>query len=309
MSLKDILAASKQTPKEPEWNLGEVLWAYQASLSDAEDESREEGFHPSQLFDFCPRRSVLAHFFPKPGEGYFSPETRTRFDWGTAWHWFVQNHYFGTMGLLYGSWRCNRCGKVMRDSLMPPPDLDCTPSTGPRHEAEIVRLVQAEKEIAAGKRVRRGGYWTYQEMRVHTEEGIVGHIDGILVMPWGEKVLLEVKTMDGKWFKSLSTPDPKYIFQISVYLWALGIDRCLLTYFSKDADAPKPKTFWVKRDDGVVEAVKSRIALYKMSWPEKRLCVGNCKRDTERAAERCSHRLECFREDIEEVVEKMRATA
>jgi len=112
--------------------------------------------------------------------------------------------------------------------------------------------------------------------------------------------------MDGRWFKTLSSPDPKYMFQISVYLWATGLDRCLLAYFSKDADPQRPKTFWVKRDDGVVEAVKSRIALYKRSWPEKRLCVGNCGRDTERAAEKCPHRLECFRPDIEEAVERER---
>lgn len=209
MSLKDILAASKQKPKDqPEWNLGEVLWGYMASLNDADDEKREEGFHPSQLFDFCPRQRVLAHFFPKPGDGYFSPESQSRMDWGTAWHWFAQNHYFGPMGLLYGWWRCNRCGKIMKDTLMPPPDLYCTPSTGVRPDAEMEHLVKVEDEIAAKKRPRRGGYWTYVEHRVHTEEGIVGHIDGFLQMPWGEKVLLEIKTMDGKWFKTLSAPDP-----------------------------------------------------------------------------------------------------
>lgn len=302
MGLKDIIDAARKAPQpEPEWSFPEVLWAYLESLNDAEDESRAPGFHPSQLFDFCPRASILEHFFPKKGTRNFSPETYTRFDWGTAWHWFTQNHYFGPMGLLWGEWACNKCGHRVRDSLMPPPHLDC------RTEGAREHLEKVEAEIEAGTRPRRGGYWTYQEIGVRTDEGIVGHVDGILVMPWGERVLLEVKTMAGKWFRQLYAPDPRYVFQISLYLWALGLDRCLLAYFSKDDDPKPPKTFWVERDDGVIAAVKTRITLFKRSWPEKRLCVGNCLKGTERAAERCAWRVECFRPDIEEVVEKERA--
>lgn len=302
MGLKDILESTRRSPDpNPEWNFGEVLWGYLASLNDAEDESREEGFHPSQLFDFCPRQRILAHYFPKPGVKYFSPETFTRFDWGTAWHWFTQNYYFGPMGLLWGSWKCNHCGHHVKDSLMPPPHLEC------RSEGARAHLEAVEAEIAAGRRPRRGGYWTYQERRVRTDEGVVGHVDGILVMPWGERVLLEVKTIAARWFKQLYAPDPKYVFQISIYLWTLGLERCLLSYFSKDDEPQRPKTFWVQRDEGVIDAVKTRIALFKRSWPEKRLCVGNCVREDERAAERCPWRLECWRSDIEEVVEKERA--
>lgn len=313
MSLKDVMNKVKATDAPPvaTFDVGAAVWAYYASLNEAVDEARDDGYHPSQMYGFCPRQEILRYFFPKPDANIITPELQTAFDWGTAWHWFLQNRLFGPMGHLWGEWRCNRCGQRIRDSFMPSPHLDCLPGVVQLREAEIVRLVQVEKEIEAGKRPRRGGYWTYMEPKLHSGEwNIFGQGDGIFYpKPWSmtesEPVLLEIKTSNDNGFQRLYKPDPKYVFQISLYLHLLGLRRCLLTYWSK-GDPQKPKSFWMDEDKTAWSETTSRIILHRRSWPEKRLCSGICKDAGSDQGRWCGWSRECFQKDIEEQVEKAR---
>lgn len=69
----------------------------------------------------------------------------------------------------------------------------------------------------------------------------------------------------------------------------------------------KPKQFWVTEDPDAFEQTKSRIMLYERAWPEKRLCPGICRDERDEAGRWCSHRRECFGQDIEAQVENARA--
>jgi hypothetical protein len=296
MGLKNIIDGMKkdaaEVPTTPDGeiaDLGEAFWQYLTSISETKDERRVPGYHPSQMYGFCPRKEVLAHYFPKPEADYIEPGLQMIFDWGTAWHWLTQNHYFGPMGVLWGVWKCNECAKSV-EGFMPEPHKLCHP----RH---------------SGKGPKRGGYWTYVEPHVYNKEwNIPGHGDGILIMnrkPEGKRSLLEVKTMNGDMFKYLTKPDEKYIFQINIYLWLLGFDECWLTYWSKDARQGKPKVFRIKFDPEIPKEAQRRIQLHRRVWPTKRLCEGICKTDTDKHAQKCAHRGECFRQDIDLVVERL----
>jgi len=314
LSLKDVLNAVKVEPPKAEsmildFDAGAVLWGYYAALNEAPDESRGDGNHPSQLYKFCPRKEILKHFFPKPEADLISPETQTAFDWGTAWHWLLQNHRYGPMGHLWGDWRCERCASVVKDSFMPPPHMAC------REGAEKVFLELVEEDIKAGKRPRRGGYWRYKEPQIRSGPpwDIVGQCDGIMyAKPWkieGDPFMLEIKTAKDSSFQKVYRPDPSYVFQISLYLHFLGIKRCCLTYWTKGEPVSKPKQFWVTEDPDAFEQTKSRIMLYGRAWPEKRLCPGICRDERDEAGRWCSHRRECFDQEIEAQVEKARASA
>lgn len=297
MGLKDIInSIRQQEPQQPAddgeiKNVGDALWAHLATLNDQKDERRKPGYHPSQMYGFCARREILEFFFPKPEANIITPDLQMIFDWGTAWHWMVQNHHFGPMGILWGRWRCNTCARVLEDSFMP---LPCTTCHGSRE----------------WKGPRRGGWWTYEEPHVYSKEwNIPGHGDGIVILNKkidGKKKLLEIKTINSNSFQRLSRPDKKYVFQISIYLWLLDLDECVLVYFSKEAGGVKPKTFIVKRDDSIIEDVKNRITLHRRSWPEKRLCTGVCRDETDDLAMACPHRNNCFNKQIEEIIEVMR---
>ena len=83
MSLKDVMNKVKATdvPPAATFDVGAAVWAYYASLNEAVDEAREEGYHPSQMYGFCPRQEILKHFFPKPSASIITPELQTAFDW------------------------------------------------------------------------------------------------------------------------------------------------------------------------------------------------------------------------------------
>jgi hypothetical protein len=297
VSLKDILSDFHKSesegaisPSGEVVDIAEAFWTYIQSVGSVKDERRTPGYHPSQMFAFCPRREVLEHHFPKPEASFIPPELQMIFDWGTAWHWLAQNNYFGPMGILWGMWTCNGCSTKI-EGFMPDPCKSCHPRWKPGP-------------------VRYGGYWTYIEPHVFNKEWqIPGHGDGILILdkkPDGKRSLLEIKTINGARFRMLSKPDEKYVFQINIYLWLLGLDRCWLTYWSKDADQQRPKVFRISYDPEIPNEVMRRIRLHKRAWPEKRLCEGVCKTDRDKLALDCPQRGNCFNPMIEAIVEKMR---
>ncbi len=300
MGLKEILDQHHQrgayTPSTgaPVVDIADEFWRYLSSLSDVKDERRVPGYHPSQLYDFCPRKEILDLWFPQKYADSVEPGLQMIFDWGTAWHWMVQNHYFGPMGILYGAWKCNGCAKVVRDCFMPDP---CERCHGKRE----------------WKPPRRGGYWTYLEPRVFQKEwNIPGHGDGILILNRqldGPKSLLEIKTINGYSWERLRGPEEHHVFQMNVYLWLLEFKEAWITYWTKDAKQQKPKVFCVRFDPNIVEQVKWRIDTHRLAAPEKKLCEGLCKTDQDKHAIKCSQRTNCFRPDIDKLIEAMKAKA
>lgn len=293
MGLKDVLSRVREAAPKPEDSISDIadaFWKFLSARGGKKDSRRAVGYHPSAMGKFCPRLEILRHFFPKPEVEHVDPSLQMIFDWGSSWQDWVRDHYFGPMGILWGTWKCVGCGRLEDGSFLPHP---CAKCFGTRvYEPKV------------------GGFWHYIEPGgVNREWDIPWHSDGYLILSKkqdGQKELLEIKTINAYGFKQLRRPDPYYVVQVNLYLWLTGLRVCWVTYWTKEDKQVPPKVFKVEFDQRVVDEILRQIVIHKRAWPEKRLCEGVCKTDQEDRAVDCAWRGECFRKDIEELVEKMR---
>ena len=262
------------------------------------------GFHPSQMYSFCPRQKVLQFFFPKPEKELISPELNMIFDWGTAWHSVLQDSYFGPMGILYGKWTCMKCGYTHEGTQLNSPCPEC--GMGCRKQCKW------EGGFGAADRdcrlCRIWGKWRYRELSVsHEELKMYGKMDGILEMD-GARHLSEFKTMNSKKWATLTEPEPAHVFQVQLYLELEDYDilDAVISYWTKDSWQAPPKEFIVERDRSAFEETKRRITLYNRVWPKKRLCPGICGARGAPQGKYCLWKKECFKKDIEDIVDKER---
>lgn len=273
-----------------DYDLQAEQWAFMRRRARTKDPRRAPGYHPSQMERFCPRADVLGRVFPKPDYDPITPELQTTFDWGTAWHWLAQNHHYGPMGILWGTWRCASCAREV-EGFMPDPCGEC--------HGETYKGVPLDG---------LGGWWEYQEPALYNAEyDVIGKCDGILIpskRPGGTRMLLEIKTINENGFKRLRAPVSYHLFQISIYLWLAGVDKVWMAYYSKGPKQERPKVFRASRDDSVIEDVKGRITMHRRALETGQLCGGVCRTDRDSMAIKCPWRTECFRSGVELEVEK-----
>jgi hypothetical protein len=80
----------------------------------------------------------------------------------------------------------------------------------------------------------RSGHLLSVETRVTSDEFLVnGSTDGV-VMYQGEKMLLEIKTMNTFQFGKLTAPVEKQVRQASIYAHFHGLDKILMLYYDKN---------------------------------------------------------------------------
>lgn len=320
MSLRDVIAAVRSAPGAPSsppvelpatvsasapvLNLSAEVWNYLRRLGTRRDPTRESGFHPSQAHGFCPRLPALARRFPRPEAGHVSPSLRMTFDWGSAWHQWAQDHYFGPMGVLWGTWRAPCCGRI-EAGFLPAPCAKC-------HPDGLIRAWHA----AGAEGAAFGGFWNYREPKFRIEaEGIVGRCDGWLRLDrteFGPVDLLEIKTINGRGFSRLMSANEGHAFQSRVYMGLAMEDpvhpkprRAWVAYFSKEDTSSPPKCLPVEPDPGPLAEWRRRIALAKRSEADGwRLVPGICRSRLDDTARYCSHADLCFADDIEAVVDR-----
>lgn len=316
MGLKDVIDTVERADApigEPITDLSEAHWAFLRRHGDRRDPTRAAGYHPSGASRFCPRLDTLKRWFDRPEGEYIPPGLRQIFDWGSAWHWWCQNHYYGPMGVLWGRWKALCCGRESdEDEFLPPPCARCA-SPG------LIRAWHEAREIGAGF----GGFWTYIEPTLEIpEEDMIGHCDGWLKMtPWDIRVpieMLEIKTINANGFSRLGAPYDGHSFQANVYMGVAremadpipNPERAHVAYWTKGDKQTAPKTFRVSFDPEPLAEWRRRIALHKRAeasgW---RLTPGICRSRVDFNARNCSHVDLCFRDDIDQVVEQKIADA
>lgn len=99
-------------------------------------------------------------------------------------------------------------------------------------------------------------------------EGIEGHPDGILEHN-GKDVLVECKSMSSFSFKRFQEEnyiDPTYQYQIQAYLYALGLDQCVIVGFNKDAGVFHELI--INKDQTIIYDVLRRIRSLKGATQE-----------------------------------------
>lgn len=155
---------------------------------DASEDRRDGKFHPSDLSGaFCPRAWSLYNFHPdgyRIKEGSNPPRIKRVFGNGNGVHARIQG-YFQRQGILWGRYVNLRTGK---EHVGFP-----TPGMNPDE-------------------------WVYREIKIrHDEDNILGSNDGDLLFD-GDKIGLEIKSMNSESFKWLQGPKAMHREQVLIYL-------------------------------------------------------------------------------------------
>lgn len=233
-----------------------------------------EGFHPSGFDGLCPRKPLLGSVYPR--EDVISHKLQIIFDVGHSLHALFQT-YLGKAGLLIGKWR------------MP------------------------DGSIIEGKRPK--GAIEYIERGFSDEEdGVNGHIDGILDTEMGQ-VIFDLKTISAYGYRSLKEfADAAHIEQVQIYMWKMKIDTAIIFYVEKNSfvgwnnsepfdwkafviDYDKNTPIWArKRMDDWKEA--ERKAAESESVEDLKKHLNNTPRMCEdvmcKRARYCAYAKECF---------------
>ena len=221
-------------------------------------------YRVSGLSKMCPREEVLRHIHSVKKYQAIDARLQRIFDFGTAIHEYVQNHWFADW--LIGEWRCDLCG-AMQQGKRP---VGC--SCGSQD-------------------------FRYKEIKMYLEEYLIsGHTDGVLDIG-GKHVLLEIKTCSSKQYEIINLmkrkPMQAHLEQVQLYMWMLGVNEAVILYLEKDESLLAE--FLVKRDDSVAEMLVKRVidarkGMESKTPPPREICDSQtCAR-----AKACSTRILCF---------------
>jgi len=221
------------------------------AIYEARSSHRLPGLHASSLHSTCARREILVAIALLVTE---SPIVAFREaasaggaftqDLGHALHDWWQNKYLGDSGLLYGHWRCVRCGSV-KEGTKPKRcsvGLDCI-----------------------GKAAR----FEYREMQVHVQGGldIHGHTDGIILeRPFdldSKRRIFELKTKSPTQYPAIHSPDRKHVIQVHTYMAGLGLDEAIIVYTNKGKQCA-----WTFREGNFI-AGKPHVKAYLVPFDPK----------------------------------------
>jgi len=220
------------------------------SMEAAKEEVAIREPRASAVYDGCMRKCVLGTKHSLAEKRYTNVKSKFLFGMGNAVHYWLQNtpDIFGSE--RYGWWRCLACGKV-RYEFGPPPRTKC--SCG----ASVAATVYHEHQV-----------------EIHEPVIVTGHLDMFVKVQTKYRVV-DFKTIEGEHFKRLAAPLIENLWQIQTYMWAASQDQKIpveidsrvgyIAYVSKkDFEGMLPvKMFPVKRDEELLDRIKSKLMLYK----------------------------------------------
>lgn len=278
--LKDLIDVIEED-RAKSLSLTERLDSYIDTITD--DEFFADGWHPSTLCDFCPRKKILEEEKGVTKEK-IPPRIRRLFDAGHDTHSRYQNTYLGPMGILWGLWECSRCKKRVW-GFFPTKWCDC--------------------------RFRRKG-WKYKEVPVECmEEGIdepyKGRSDGVLYLcnTW---FVLDIKTSKHEAYTFLKKPYKKHTNQLDIYgklirdgfikspfKNSLPVEKRVVLYYNKNDSEHKAFVGDLDFDNGryLMDLAKEYTKAQKEKYVPKRL--PDCRIKSAYRASKCSMKDECFR--------------
>lgn len=249
-----------------------------------EQDARSPGFHASQLYKLCPRELALMALAEQSGAKMTAVPIgvglQWRFDVGHALHQWIQDRYLGPMRMLEGIWRCQACHHEVNGLMPDKPHCSIN-----------------------GHPVR----WTFREVPVQdTKLGIVGRCDGIYIPKKGQRLVLDIKTVNPDYYHGLRGPGPDYIWQAVCYMHLLKLDEAIILYAAptmvEGLDRLPFKEFYVDYDRRVwkqiVDKVMAARRIVDAIGQKKKFTVPErlevCCAKTSRRANDCPVRTECF---------------
>lgn len=220
-------------------------------------------FRASGLSRMCPREEFFRQRDRVPKFELIGAGLQRTFDFGTAVHEFVQNHWFSDW--LVGIWQCAGCN-----------------------------------EFQGGRKPKscRCGFTVFRYHEISLENELVtGHPDGVLQFEDDRLVLLEVKTCSSKQFELITKirqkPLDSHLDQVQIYMGMLGLSDAFIFYVQKDEALLE--VFSVRFDDAMARALLGKVSQFREAVragvaPERQMCESqSCAR-----AKACSVRKTCF---------------
>lgn len=268
MSLAEALSKARQTDVFPD--LIHLINRRLESTVEIPIPTADQPYRVSRLVKMCPREEVLRAQYQVKKTERIDARLQRIFDIGTAVHEFIQNHWFGAWGYLWGHWHCLGCGKKVEKSFKP--------------------------ERCSCENADRG--WRYEELTfIDPEHGVTAHADGVVVID-GRKYILEIKTCNSKQFQLIrdvkKRPLEAHVHQVQLYMWLSGVSRAMIVYIDKDES--QLQVFHEEHSKTVVDGFIRRIhaareGIRTQVVPEREICAtAKCAR-----AQACSVRSICFR--------------
>lgn len=203
---------------------------------------------------------------------------------GTALHWAVQNKLFGPMGVLYGTWRCDKCGSLHGDAK------------AARSADDFQWAVPMPKVC----RVQKCGSkeFTYVEPEfVDHDLRLTGHTDGFLVLPGLPGMgILEVKSVGPRYAREVKiAPQIGHIVQAHVYMMFTGFRWARILYWLKaESGMSMLGEHHIDRDEEIIHRVQDLVRSIWSGMESGQLPDRICANATCARAKACSVAEQCF---------------
>lgn len=103
-----------------------------------------------------------------------------------------------------------------------------------------------------------------------------GHCDGIITLE-GERILLEIKTINDRGFESISQPKEAHFYQGQAYVHFLNklygekLDKILFLYVNRNSDDLAMKEFWIKADTNISGIIVNKLKILKQFLDKKEI--------------------------------------
>ena len=183
----------------------------------------------SGIPNLCPREEVLAVLNNVFRKDDIDAGLNLTFLHGTSLHWGVQNHLLGPMGVLYGTWRCDKCGFMhgQPDPLRKDQRVE---------DWAIPRPKQCGVPLSSGKEQCGSYEFTYHEHHFKDQAArLSGHSDGFLALPGLNGMgVLEIKSIGARYAREIKqAPQIGHIIQAHVYMMFTGFKWAKIMYWQK----------------------------------------------------------------------------
>ena len=217
------------------------------SLPDVHLKLAESGRHDAlraSALPFCARRWSLATWLPPREQPHprISLVNKATTATGTVVHALIQ-HWLHR--LLWGHWRCPRCGLV-------------------RKSVQWSRQLHCRTEGCDGRGSSSGSDMLYVEVELqHPTLPLTGHPDGVLRLPGESRpLLLEIKTIDADHLQELTEPLPQHLnYQASAYgqlfrlsRFSLHLREVIFLYISRNLPFTH-SVWWANDGEGLLASL------------------------------------------------------
>lgn len=220
-------------------------------------------FHASE-WDRCHRKIVYEYY---EAMGYIQidgsslkadPQLERIFDNGTYTH-YRWAKYLTATGALMGIWKCVGCSKVVGEAeklgVLKPKECNCGSTSFDYHEVGF----RDEETMWGGHVDAIVDVSVLDPDSLGVEKYLAVSMKSFPPEKWGNRIVIDFKTMNPFKFRKLEEPLPEHKTQMQIYLYLSGLKYGKFIY--EDKAFQGVKEFLVTRDDRML-AVKKQEALH-----------------------------------------------